>query len=84
MKMSNIRQQLGVGHSFFAAMKQRMGLQHVQLGFMSQFAEFLRENPTFKQSEVYHRPDCTCANCKVKRAQTGRRRGRPSKELIAA
>lgn len=83
MKMDKIRKMLGVSGSFFAAMKMRMGLSHVRIGFVSQFADFIRENPTFKQSDVYHRPTCRCAPCRAKRAVPGPRRGRPRRPAAA-
>lgn len=55
MKMSEIRKQIGVGSTLFAAMKNKMGLSSARFGLLSQFTKFFNENPTFRTKEVYHR-----------------------------
>lgn len=55
MPMAKIREHLGVGESYFSAMKNAMGLKYAQMGFLSDFSKFLRENPTFRQSDIYPR-----------------------------
>jgi len=78
MKMDRIRETLGVSGSFFSAMKRRMGLANVRFGFLSSFADFIQQNPTFKQADVYHRPACKCGECQERRSRPpGPRRGRP-------
>lgn len=81
--MTQIRAALGVGETFFSAMKKAMGLREARMGFLLQFNRFLRENPTFKQSDVYHRPGCRCVDCvKSGSIPGGRKRGR-KKSVVA-
>lgn len=85
MKMAEIKARLGVGNSYFSAIKSRMGMTGFKgVGLLSAFTEFIAANPGFRQKDVYHRPECRCKECKAKRALPGKRRGRPRALEVAA
>lgn len=81
--MASIRAALGVKETTFSAMKKAMGLSGNRMGFLSKFSEFIKDNPGFKQTDVYHRPGCVCGACAQKNAEAVnlapgiRKRGRP-------
>ena len=82
MKMSAIRAQLGVGVSYFAAMKSRMGLAGARLGLMSRFTKFVSDNPGFRLTDVYHLRGCECPACRSKRLKPASGRGRPRRTIV--
>lgn len=55
MPMAKIRERLGVGQTYFSAMKASMGAKSRRMGFLSEFSQFLKDNPDFKQGDVYPR-----------------------------
>ena len=82
VKMEVIRERLGVSRSYFSALKRKMGLSSARMGFVSSFSKFMRQNPQFRATDVYHSPDCGCQEC-MKRPVVpgGRRRGRPRRAV---
>lgn len=53
--MARIRERLGVGNTYFAAMKNKMGKKGDRFGLISDFWQFMQENPKFRQGDVYRR-----------------------------
>lgn len=85
MPMARIREMLGVKNTYFSALKKAMGLSEARMGFLSVFSNFIKENPGFKQTDIYHRPGCVCRACMEKNAMPGgRRRGRPRVSAVAS
>lgn len=68
MKMSAIREKLGLSYSYFSAVKRAMGLKGVHVGRMEQFNAFFADNPNFKYAEIYHAGGCNCTDCTTRRA----------------
>ena len=68
IKASEARKILGLGASFFSAVKSRMGLKNRKRVLLSHVRRWLRDNPEFRETDVYHRAGCVCAECKKKRA----------------
>ncbi|MEI6194235.1 MAG: helix-turn-helix transcriptional regulator [Verrucomicrobiota bacterium] len=66
------RQKLGIGSSLFSAIKSRMGLRGRKLVKYSDIVAWMDAHPRFRESEVYHRPACGCAECIAKRALPNR------------
>ena len=68
---------LGVGATFFSALKSKMGIKGRKRVFFSTVVAWLAAHPEFRETEVYHRPGCGCQQCIAKRANPSQRiRGR--------
>jgi hypothetical protein len=81
IKSDEARKRLGVGRSFFSAVKRAMGLKHRRRVMLSQIQEWWAKNSDFQESDVYHRRDCVCEECALKRTNPNRRE-RGSERLV--
>ncbi|MEI6193813.1 MAG: hypothetical protein WCS42_05730 [Verrucomicrobiota bacterium] len=72
IKTTLARQQLGIGPSRFSAIKRAMGLSGRKYVLLSDVKKWMRANPLFREQDVYHRSDCGCQECLVKRAAPNR------------
>jgi hypothetical protein len=50
-----------------SAVQRAMGIRS-RYFFLSAVRKFLRANPTFTGTEIYHPSRCACADCQVKRS----------------
>ena len=85
IKAKAAREQLGIGVSMFSAIKSVMGLKNTHRVIVSAVRQWMSENPTFREKDVYHRPSCVCKGCAQRRARADYRpRGRGSKNYAKA
>jgi len=85
IKTAAARAQLGIGASMFSAIKSVMGLKNTHRVMISDMRRWMGENPTFREADVYHRPQCSCKGCTQRRAKADYRpRGRGSKNYVKA
>jgi transcriptional regulator with XRE-family HTH domain len=59
---------LGYSASSISALKRSMGIKSRKF-FLSDARKFLRNNPQWTTSQVYHRKSCQCRDCLKKRAE---------------
>jgi transcriptional regulator with XRE-family HTH domain len=76
IKSKTARQLLGIGPSLFSAIKNKMGLRNRKIVIMSHIQKWILEHPNFREVDVYHRPNCGCEPCIVKRMNPNRRKRR--------
>jgi len=63
---------LGIGHSRMSAIKRAMGLSGRKYVLLSDVKKWMRANPLFREQDIYHRSDCGCQECLLKRAAPSR------------
>jgi transcriptional regulator with XRE-family HTH domain len=59
---------LNVSPSYISALKNSLGIKSHRV-FVSAFKTFLRNNPQWTTTQVYHRKSCQCRDCLKKRAE---------------
>ena len=81
IKACEARKLLCLGVSAFSAIKRAMGISGRKYVLLSEIKKWRRENPNFREQDIYHRPDCVCAECQVKKTNPNRR-GRSNQKLV--
>lgn len=57
---------LGWCSSYMGAVKRAMGIRS-RYFFLSDVRSFIRNNPGFTSTQIYHRPECKCPKCQTKK-----------------
>jgi transcriptional regulator with XRE-family HTH domain len=62
------REVLGWGSSYMSAVRRAMGITS-RYFFLTDVRKFIRSNPNFTSTQIYHRNTCKCEVCKAKPAK---------------